>query len=218
MVDTPLSGMEQTILMAAERLFLERGLALTSTTDIAKEVGCNQALIHYYFRTKDKLFETIFARKAELLFSDLDSGGAAGASFEAMLRSLVEAHFELLRANPRLPFLVINELVTNPSRIDSLKLRLGGRVSKTYERLETALKAEIAEGRVRPMSAFDLLFDAVSLNGAVFLGGPILKAALDLSQDDYGRLVEARKREIVEMLLRGLRPDGARPEGGEGLR
>ena len=45
---------EKSILEAAERLFLEKGFALTSTTMIAKEVGCNQSLIHYYFRSKEK--------------------------------------------------------------------------------------------------------------------------------------------------------------------
>ena len=52
--------MEEVILETAERLFLEKGFALTSTTEIAKAVGCNQALIHYYFRTKDNLFNTHF--------------------------------------------------------------------------------------------------------------------------------------------------------------
>ena len=54
---------EQLILKVAERLFLEKGFAMTSTTEIAKEVGCNQALIHYYFRTKDNLFNVIFENK-----------------------------------------------------------------------------------------------------------------------------------------------------------
>jgi len=63
--------MEQTILEVAERLFLEKGFALTSTTEIAKEAGCNQALVHYYFRTKDNLFNTIFEQKFRMLFEHL---------------------------------------------------------------------------------------------------------------------------------------------------
>lgn len=53
-------SMEQLILEKAEELFLEKGFAATSTTMIARAVGCNQALVHYYFRTKDKLFNTVF--------------------------------------------------------------------------------------------------------------------------------------------------------------
>ena len=52
--------MEIQILETAEKLFLEKGFASTSTTEIAREVGCNQALVHYYFRTKENLFNTIY--------------------------------------------------------------------------------------------------------------------------------------------------------------
>ena len=62
-------SMEQAILEEAEKLFLEKGFALTSTTEIAKRVGCNQALVHYYFRTKDNLFNTIFRTKIQSLLS-----------------------------------------------------------------------------------------------------------------------------------------------------
>ena len=50
------NNMEQQILQCAEELFLEKGFSLVSTTDIAKKAGCNQALVHYYFRTKENLF------------------------------------------------------------------------------------------------------------------------------------------------------------------
>ena len=64
-------SLEQTILEVAERLFLEKGFAMTSTTEIAKEVGCNQALVHYYFRTKDNLFNVIFEQKFKDFFHGL---------------------------------------------------------------------------------------------------------------------------------------------------
>ena len=64
-------SMEQVILETAERLFLEKGFTATSTTQIAKAVGCNQALVHYYFRTKDNLFNTIFEQKFKMLFENL---------------------------------------------------------------------------------------------------------------------------------------------------
>ena len=65
--------MEQAILRAAERLFLDKGFALTSTTEIAREAGCNQALVHYYFRTKENLFEKIFEQKIRMLISNIFS-------------------------------------------------------------------------------------------------------------------------------------------------
>ena len=60
---------EEEILKAAEELFVEHGYNATSTTDIAKRVGCNQALIHYYFRNKENLFQQIFTKKIETILS-----------------------------------------------------------------------------------------------------------------------------------------------------
>ena len=74
--------MEQAILRAAERLFLDKGFALTSTTEIALEAGCNQALVHYYFRTKENLFEKIFEQKIRMLISNIFSIDREGGTFE----------------------------------------------------------------------------------------------------------------------------------------
>ena len=59
-----MKNLEQDILDAASELFLSRGFDNTSTTDIAKKAGCNQALVHYYFRTKENLFQRIFLQKS----------------------------------------------------------------------------------------------------------------------------------------------------------
>ena len=63
-------SMEQAILETAENMFLNKGFAATSTTQIAREVGCNQALVHYYFRTKENLFNVIFEQKFKLFFQN----------------------------------------------------------------------------------------------------------------------------------------------------
>jgi AcrR family transcriptional regulator len=197
--------MEQAILEAAEALFLEKGFALTSTTEIAKAVGCNQALVHYYFRTKENLFDTIFEKKAEILFSSIPGREEKGGSWEDLIGRLVEAHFEMVRANPRLPFLVFNELLTNPARLGSLKARVGGMVAAQLARWDSMLKAKIAEGAIRPIGTFDLILTIVSLDVSFFLGAPIVKALLGIGDEEFEPMIEARKREIVETVIRSIR-------------
>lgn len=201
--DTP---MEQAILREAERLFLEKGFALTSTTEIAKAVGCNQALIHYYFRTKEHLFAAVFESKMRVVFEGLSSIDATNVSFEEALRRMIEVHFDVFRANPRLPFLIVNELITNPSRIAAIKERMEEIPQTIFSRLDGWLKVEIDGGRIRPIGAFDLVADVVSLNAMFFLAAPILKTALGLSEAEMERMTDARRRESVELILRGLRP------------
>jgi AcrR family transcriptional regulator len=206
MADNPELGMEQTILHMAERLFLEKGYAMTSTTEIAKAAGCNQALIHYYYRTKENLFEAIFEKKAAVFFEGFTTIDAASSSFEESLRRKIEAHFDMVRANPQLPFLIINELTTNPGRIESIKERIGKIAAGVFFPLEARLKEEIAAGRIRPISAYDLVINILSLNVMFFLASPIVRSALSLSDEEFELEVSARRRESVEAILRSLRP------------
>ena len=130
--------MEQAILRAAERLFLDKGFALTSTTEIAREAGCNQALVHYYFRTKENLFEKIFEQKIRMLISNIFSIDREGGTFEEKLRRKIEAHFEILKKNPKIPFLVINEITTNPERIAARQHRRTAAERLRYIRTRSA--------------------------------------------------------------------------------
>ena len=101
-------NMEQAILETAERLFLEKGFASTSTTQIAKAVGCNQALVHYYFRTKENLFQQIFIVKIELFLKTFMIEENEGDFFTKMERR-IGLYFDMLSYNRKLPFLILNE-------------------------------------------------------------------------------------------------------------
>lgn len=197
---------EQNILAAAERLFLDRGYSLVSTTDIAREAGCNQALIHYYYRTKDRLFEAIFEKKATRFFSVILDFEKRGESFEETVRRIVDIHFRMLLEEPKLPFLLFNELSINPGRIAVIRDRLGGLAEKTLERFQARLSAEIYAGRVRQVSLIDIILNIVSLNVALFLAHPVLVSAFGMTEEEYAILAEKRQKENADFILKGLRP------------
>lgn len=204
--------MEQKILESAERLFLEKGYALTSTTEIAKEAGCNQALVHYYFRTKENLFQKIFENKIRLFASAFTAADEAGGSFEDKLQRKIEAHFDILKQNPKLPFLLLNELSTNPGRIINVKERIKALPQSVLAALENELKTEIEKGRIRPVSAVDLFINLVSLNIFTFSGVPLFAYLIDADaknfqdRDKWNAFIEHRKKEIVTTLLHSLKP------------
>ncbi len=200
-------NMEKTILDAAEKLFLEKGFAMVSTTQIAKAAGCNQALVHYYFRTKDRLFEAIFAEKLKTFFSVIFHTHDESLPFEEKLKKYIGAHFDMLMANPKLPFLVINELTTNPDRIDSLKEMLGSTISHVYEPFQKELDAEIDAGRVRPTTIPDIIYSMVALNVMAFIGAPIMKKILVLNDDFFNFMLMHRKEENIRVIINSLKPD-----------
>jgi len=198
--------MEQKILETAERLFLDKGFALTSTTEIAREAGCNQALIHYYFRSKDRLFTAIFEKKIALFINTFLITLKEDISFEEKVRRAVETHFSVMCENPRLPFLILNELSTNPERILAIKQRIGAKPTQALSYFQAELEEEIKAGRVRQVEPLDLLLTMISLNIAPFYISPVMKIIMDLSDERLNELIMKRKEENITVLLKSLKP------------
>ncbi|MCE5332925.1 MAG: TetR/AcrR family transcriptional regulator [Bacteroidales bacterium] len=198
---------EQVILEVAERLFLEKGFALTSTTEIAKEVGCNQALIHYYFRTKENLFNVIFEKKFKMFFQGVfEKQNMGNIQFTDKLKFVIESHFDLLKNNPRIPTLILNELSRQPEQIKILREKLHEIPEQLFAELNTELQTEIANGRIRNISLIDLVTSMISLNVALFVMMPVVEKILPLSETQKEQMIAHRRLENVEFILKSLRP------------
>lgn len=198
---------EQSILEVAERLFLEKGYALTSTTEIAKAVGCNQALVHYYFRTKENLFNTIFENKFRSLFQQIfNVNYSDDLPFLDKVRKMIEVHFDLLYENPRIPALIMNELSRQPDQLLILKEKLHAIPEQLFEKLSNELQVEIKAGRVRDINAVDLIITVVSMNVALFTIFPIASKVLNFSEEQIKMLLYHRREENVNVVLGYLRP------------
>lgn len=191
---------------AAEHLFLERGFALTSTTDIAKEVGCNQSLINYYFRSKEKLFKSIFERKALLFFSSLKKPFETGIPFLEKIRILSENHFEILAKNSRLSFFILSEVTTSSQRLEDFADIVNENLGRIFPLLEKELAQEIKKGRIKETTLFDILMTMVSLNIGVFLLQPVITKILPHS--DVSAQILDRGKENANILLMSLIPSG----------
>lgn len=201
------SSLEESILETAERLFLEKGFALTSTTEIAKAVGCNQALVHYYFRTKDNLFNTIFEKKFRMLFEHLYASQSVGdVPFSEKVRHAVESHFDLLTKNPKLPLLVATELSRLPENLENLRNKLQAVPFELYTKLNNELQQEIAEGRVRKIELIDLVITMITLNAGLFILLPIANGILRLDDEQAKELLAHRREENVQVILNYMKP------------
>lgn len=201
------STTEEKILNSAEELFLEKGFALTSTTEIAKAAGCNHALVHYYFRTKEKLFQKIFENKLALLFNAFFAANDPHDSFEQKICKKVSAHFDILVANPKLPALILSDMVGHKERMRLAIDAMGSQPRRLLKQLEEELEAEIQQGKIRPIKAYDFLLNILSLNVFFFLSMPLFLHVMDINEEMKRNLLEHRKQEIVETLLRSLRPE-----------
>lgn len=200
------STTEQMILETAERLFLNKGFAMTSTTEIAKEVGCNQAMVHYYFRTKDRLFEAVFEKKIIKFIAPFLQTINENKPFKERLILLIESHFDTIKDNPKIPFLFFNELLTNPTRLESFKNKFSELPQSVFLKLSKDLEEEVEKGTIRRMNIIDLLITIVSLNVSIFLLAPIFKNVTDMTDEAFNKLLEGRKQENVHIIMKSLQP------------
>lgn len=198
--------MEIIILETAERLFLDKGFALTSTTEIAREAGCNQALVHYYFRTKEQLFIRIFEEKIKIFAGAFFSIDEKPGTFLEKLKRKIEAHFDIIARNPKIPFLLINEITTNPQRIQALHKSIGDYPTEIIRKMSEELNEAIAQGEVRPITVLDLILTVLSLNVLPQLLRPILEEVMPLPPEEVQKLIARRKEENVKLIINSLRP------------
>ncbi len=113
---------EEKIIEAARKVFMQKGYAATRTRDIAEEAGINLALLNYYFRSKEKLFEQIMLEKFRQLFSVIfPIVNDDALTLDEKIEILVENYISLLIENPELPLFVLSEIRVNPERF---KVRL----------------------------------------------------------------------------------------------
>lgn len=198
------TSLEEQILQTAEELFLEKGFDATSTTDIARKAGCNQALVHYYFRTKENLFMQIFAKKQEMVFSCLKLKEESG--FQAALNDFIDAYFELLMKNRKLPFFIINELIMRDDRRQYFRKKVieSPEYLEYYGAWNTMLQKEIAEGRVRPIELSDLTLHIVSLIVFTFVSLPLYSDFFEKDEAEISIYLSHRKEAIKEVIFKGI--------------
>lgn len=206
MEQTREQSMESIILETAERLFLDKGFALTSTTEIAREAGCNQALVHYYFRTKEQLFIRIFEEKIKIFAGAFFSIDEKPGTFLEKLTRKIEVHFDIIAQNPKIPFLIINEITTNPQRIKALHKSIGEYPASIIRKVNEELEEAIAQGEVRPITVLDLILTVLSLNVLPQLLRPILEEVMPLPPEEVQKLIARRKEENVKLIINSLRP------------
>ena len=200
-------NIEKRILWVAERLFLEKGFNGTSTTEIAKTVGCNQTLIHYYFRTKEKLFWDVFSPKVEQVVEYLDAPLDESIDFIERIRNVVDFYFGILELDERLAPFIVNELIMNPGRWDKFRdryLRNESR-SSAFDRFENMVEEEMNSGRIRRIKAIDLLLNIMSLTISAFIVAPKGFASGECDSNLRKSYLDDRREDIKNLIVNGIK-------------
>ena len=201
-------NMELRIREVAQQLFFSQGYVATSTTQIAKEVGCTQALVHYYYRTKENLFRQIFLEQVLAALNVIARSLAHEDSFDRFIENAIAMYFDALMQNPRLPFFVLEELVNNPERRKYLRENFVKKPSYAllYMQFDARLRQEQQAGNIVKIDPFDLMMTIASMTVFTFLSLPMYQDLLSRTDNQVREYVLHRKAEIIRIVKKMLKP------------
>ena len=197
---------EQLILAAAEQEFLTRGYDGARTTSIAQAAGVTHAMLHYYFRTKEQLFERIVDEKFETMSHSMFAiMGDPSLPIVERIKGGIEAHFDFVAQNPLLPRFVINEIISRPERYDVLYKRLGAIIDNVYRGLQSEINRSAECGEIERVDIKMLFISIMSLNIFTFLAYPFMEPLMGELMVNRERFLAERKAENIETILRRIK-------------
>lgn len=194
---------EEKILEAAKKVFVQQGMAGARMQDIADEAGINKALLHYYFRSKEQLFEVIFKEAAARLFPTINQIFTSDASLFEKIENFCEEYISVIIENPYLPLFVLNEINRDPRFFFSKVWT--GKTRPQPEKLIEQIEKEIKKGTIKRISPLQLLMNLISMAVFPFVGKPMFMANLGLDELQFRAVMEQRKKEIPKFIIDSIK-------------
>lgn len=201
---------EQLILEAAEQEFFAKGFAGARTAAIAEKAGVTHAMLHYYFRTKEHLFERIVKKNISILAQTMIAAmGDPDMPIVERLKSGIASHFDLIAANPQLPRFILNEVILRPDHYRLWYDLIKEISEKLFADLQRDADDAAARGEIEHMDVRMLFISLISLNVFPFIVNtflePVSNELMGGLMADKEKYLTLRKAENIEMILRRIK-------------
>jgi AcrR family transcriptional regulator len=186
---------EEKILNAAKEIFMHYGLYGARMQDIADKAGINKALLHYYFRNKEKLFDAVFDGALEKYFEQMTVFSKVELPLEERLYTYVDNMFAFLDEYPQMSMFIIKEISTNP---EMFKQKVEGLKALQGSMLIPTLKEAFEKGELAYFDPLIFMMNLHSLVAYPFLATPIFRAISERSGETYDTDVKNRVKQSVK--------------------
>lgn len=202
---------EQRILEAARLVFVRRGTAGARMQEIAAEAGVNQALLHYYFRSKERLAEAVFRQVAGRVLPTVFEALGSDLPLEEKVERVVTVYLDAFSSSPFLPGYILSELHHHPERARQLFASAAGAAPNLIavpilRKLGTQIDSRVRDGSMRRIAPEQFAINLISLCVFPFAARPFLTIAFGLDETAFAGFIEQRKRELAGFVLNALRP------------
>lgn len=201
---------EQIIIQAARKEFIETGLAGARMQKIAERAGVNKALLHYYFRSKEKLYEASFKDSAftfwdavEKQIPEIEKSG----NLRILIQTVVSTFFRVMSANPDFPKMIIREIADGATIIPVLGNSVYNRFRSLLPRVQKIIREEVAQGNVYPFDPFHLLLNITGMCAISVMIEPVVNviaAKIGKTTNFDESYYQKRINSIVELISHGV--------------
>ncbi len=194
---------KEKILLAAEKIFHSNGFKGTRTTQIAEEAGISRTMLHYYYSTKEALFQEVLTNTLNTVFSHIKRLIAENKTLEEFVSHLIDVIADLLEEKPGLPSFIVNILNETPElalflaagKQDDIPFQIDSILAKAKE------NGEVAED----ITGEDLIMNIYVLCAAPYFAATYIKAKENRDDEMMRIFIRKRRDNIKAFVLRGIK-------------
>jgi AcrR family transcriptional regulator len=193
---------EEKIFEAATDVFLDKGMDGARMQDIATHAGINKALLHYYYRTKDQLFNAVFEMIARKMLKKFAPVFDENLSLEAKIRFFFKEHITFLQENPRLPAFILNEVNRHPERIKNILKNI--ELENVWKKLYEQHKEELIKYNITEESMPQLMTSIAAMSVFPFAARGLIDAILSKAGVNFNDYIEERKEFAADFVIKAI--------------
>ncbi len=193
---------EFVILSAAKKVFSIKGKDGATMQEIANEAGINKALLHYYFRTKDLLFEQVFFEEVKKFSPILKNAIAQEVDLYQKINNICEAYILMAIENPFVPVFVIGELNKQP---DLFIQKMFDGDLPDFPKLAMQIKKEVDAGKIKPIMPQQLIMNMMSMCVFPFLMKPMFIVGMQIDKDVFTNLMLQRIKDVPKFIIDSIK-------------
>jgi len=192
---------EVRILEAAKKVFHRKGFEGARMQEIADEAGINKSLLHYYFRTKENLFDAVFKAAFREIFTKLFTTVDSNDPLEKKLKNLINEYIGFLQKNSYLPGFILAELNQNPDKI--IEVFKSAPVSPSM--LIEKMKKSVNDEKLEKTDVRELFINILALCIFPIIARPMLQHIFEFSDEEFDQFIEKRKKELPVFIMNAIR-------------
>ena len=193
---------EEKILNAAKRVFENKGMSGARMQEIADEAKINKSLLHYYYRSKQLLFEAVFKKAFNTLAPQINIILNSDQSICEKIKNFSNNYNTFMIKHPYLPNFILQELNRNP---DFAKEIISIKTFPSMVVFKKQIHDAVKKGKIRSIEADQLFINILALNIFPFIGAPLIKGFINANDKEYRSILKRRKTDVSDFIIQSIK-------------